>query len=53
VDFYDFAFFASCWHSSPGEDNWDARCDIYEPKDDLIDMRDLGVLADNWLKAAQ
>jgi len=49
VDFLDFALLAEAWMSEPGDDNWDAACDISEPNDDIIDGRDLGVLRDNWL----
>jgi len=45
----DFAIFAKAWKSQPGDDNWNPACDISEPNDDVIDERDLAVLADNWL----
>ena len=51
VDFLDYALLAEAWMSEPGDDNWDAACDISEPNDDIIDGRDLGALGGNWLKS--
>jgi uncharacterized membrane protein len=48
VDLSDFAIMASAWHSKPGDENWNADCDISEPNDCCIDARDLSVLAGNW-----
>lgn len=51
VDGYDFATFASAWLSSPPrDDNWNPVCDISIPADGVIDILDLAVLVDNWLK---
>ena len=49
VNFADFAVLASAWRSRPGDENWNPLCDIYDPNDDIIDERDLAVLADNYL----
>jgi probable HAF family extracellular repeat protein len=48
VNMYDFAVMASAWQSKPGDENWNADCDISEPNDCCIDARDLSVLAGNW-----
>jgi len=48
VDMSDYAIMASAWHSKPGDENWNADCDISEPNDCCIDARDLSVLAGNW-----
>jgi len=49
VDMGDFTIFAAAWRSTPDDDNWNTFCDISEPKDDLIDERDLAVFAENYL----
>lgn len=48
VNMYDFAVMASAWQSKPGDENWNAECDISEPNDFCIDAGDLSVLAGNW-----
>ena len=50
VDLLDFAIFAQAWKAQPGDDNWNPACNISEPNDDVINERDLAVLADNWLR---
>ena len=50
VDFIDFAILANAWMSNPAQANWDARCDIAKPPDNVIDILDLEILAQNWLK---
>lgn len=49
VDFFDFSYIAEAWKSGPSDDNWNAACDISEPKDDFIDELDLRVFAEMWL----
>jgi len=53
VDMFDFALFASAWHSHFGRANWIGRCDLAEPKDSMIDMGDLVLLAAQWLQIEQ
>ena len=53
VNFIDFSIFALAWQSSPGDDNWNPDCDISEPKDNVIDERDLAVLCDHWLQGTE
>ena len=50
VDLVDFAMFAQAWKTQPGDDNWNPACNISEPNDNVINERDLAVLADNWLR---
>jgi hypothetical protein len=47
VNFRDFAVLAAAWRSEPGDDNWDADCDM--SPDDIIDEYDLAVFCANWL----
>jgi hypothetical protein len=49
VDFFDFSIFALAWSSSPGDDNWNPRCDISDPSDNVIDELDLDAFTHNWL----
>ncbi|MGA2093058.1 MAG: SMP-30/gluconolactonase/LRE family protein [Sedimentisphaerales bacterium] len=49
VDFKDFAVLANAWGSRPGDSNWDANSDISAPADNVIDMKDLDILCENWL----
>ncbi len=49
VDMHDLAILASAWLSTAGDDHWNPPCDISDPKDDVVNMLDLTVLADNWL----
>jgi hypothetical protein len=53
VDMHDFALFASAWQSHFGQANWLKRCDLAQPKDLIIDVRDLAVLAAQWLQVEQ
>jgi hypothetical protein len=51
VDLEDFAAIASAWMTHSGQDNWNPACDISAPADNVIDMPDLAVFADNWLRS--
>jgi len=50
VDLHDYAAFAAAWRARQGQSGWNEGCDISVPADNVIDLRDLAVLADNWLK---
>jgi hypothetical protein len=50
VDFIDFAIFANAWLSDPTQVNWNGRCDIAEPPDNVIDILDLAIFAQHWLE---
>jgi hypothetical protein len=49
VDFYDFAALACAWRSGDGDAYWNPACDHSDPRDGLIDEKDLKALTDNWL----
>ncbi|MHC4154001.1 MAG: hypothetical protein ACYST6_03605 [Planctomycetota bacterium] len=49
VDLEDFAVLAAAWKTTPAHPNWNPACDIYDPKDDLIDERDLAIFAGSYL----
>ena len=44
----DLFALSSAWLSGPGRANWDSSCDVSEPADDLINFRDLAVMAQLW-----
>lgn len=49
VDMHDFTSFALSWRSRSGEAGWNPACDISDPADNVIDLRDLAIFAENWL----
>jgi hypothetical protein len=49
VNSKDFTAFAAAWGSEPGDDNWNADCDISVPSDNVIDKLDLAVFCAYWL----
>ncbi len=50
VDMFDFALFASAWGSRFGQRGWIGRCDVAEPRNLVIDGRDLAAFAGQWLE---
>ena len=50
VRFSDLAILCSAWLSGPGNRTWDRACDISEPCDDFVDMKDLDRFAQDWMK---
>jgi hypothetical protein len=50
IDFIDFAILANAWLSNPTQVNWNGRCDIAEPPDNVIDVLDLAIFAQHWLE---
>lgn len=50
VDFADYSIIADAWLTSPADADWNGRCDIAEPTDNVIDVPDLAVFCDNWLE---
>jgi hypothetical protein len=53
VDLEDFAVLAAAWKTTPMHPNWNPACDISDPRDDLIDERDLAIFALNYLSGAE
>ncbi len=53
VDYSDFAIFAMSWLTTPGQQGWNARCDISNPADDFVDVLDLAEFAKNWLAGTE
>lgn len=49
VDLFDFAIFGNAWRSQLGDDNWNDKCNISEPADNVIDEKDLAKFCENWL----
>jgi len=50
VDESDLELLKSALQSRFGQTNWIARCDLAEPKNDIIDEADKDVLLSQWLK---
>lgn len=49
VDLEDFTILGSAWSSQTGGENWNEACDINDPKDGVINILDLAILAGNWM----
>jgi predicted outer membrane repeat protein len=49
VDLTDLDLLSAAWLTISGRTGWDARCDIFVPNDNLINLPDFTVLADFWL----
>jgi hypothetical protein len=49
VDPADLAIITQALLSHPGSANWNSLCDISDPKDDVIDMRDFAIFSRQWL----
>ncbi|MCP4709214.1 MAG: S8 family serine peptidase, partial [Planctomycetes bacterium] len=50
VNLIDYATFIQAWQSQIGDSNWNALCDVSEPKDNIINILDLAVFAQWWIK---
>ena len=48
INFPDLAILCSAWLSEPGSGVWDRACDISDPGDDFIDMKDFDSFARQW-----
>ncbi|UCG46453.1 MAG: hypothetical protein JSU94_13210 [Phycisphaerales bacterium] len=53
VDFTDYEALTSAWHAIPSDPAWDSKYDMSATPDDVIDMGDVAVFADNWLTTPQ
>ena len=50
VDLVDFSALASAWKTTPANlIKWNPVCDISNPKDNTIDLKDVDIFTDNWL----
>ena len=50
VDMDDFDILTEAWLTRPGDNQWNPDCDINNPADNFIDMRDFAVLSRYWRK---
>jgi hypothetical protein len=48
VDINDLSLTSGAWLTEPGAAGWLAACDVSDPADDRIDLRDLAALARAW-----
>ncbi|MBN2270573.1 MAG: C10 family peptidase [Sedimentisphaerales bacterium] len=49
ADMADYAMLTRAYLSRPGNPRWNPDCDISSPADNIVDMRDLNVLLQDWL----
>lgn len=49
VDLADFVILSKAWQSEEGQGQYNPVCDISVPADDIVDIEDVKVLAENWL----
>jgi len=49
VGYVDLSIMVQAWLNQPGDENWDSRCDISNPADDIINLLDFVVFARQWL----
>jgi hypothetical protein len=50
VDLYDLELFTSTWLSHFGHERWFGRCDLAQPQDRIINMKDFAVISEQWLQ---
>ena len=50
VNLFDFSMIASAWLTSDSDPGYCPVCDISDPKDGIIDMFDIKVMTNDWLK---
>ena len=48
ADLGDLAVLALAWNCRLGDPGWNPDCDISDPKDDVIDFRDIKVFFEDW-----
>lgn len=53
VDLLDFSVLGLAWGSEQGDGNWNKACDISDPNDDMINMKDLDAFTNNWLAGVE
>ncbi|MHC4212568.1 MAG: hypothetical protein ACYSWP_04240 [Planctomycetota bacterium] len=53
IDPKDFAVFAAAWKTKKGDQKYNPYCDLAEPKDNIIDEKDLVVFVQNYLMETQ
>lgn len=50
VNFVDFSILALAWKTTPANTaTWNSACDISNPKDNIIDFKDVKIFAGNWV----
>jgi hypothetical protein len=52
VDLADFAVLAEAWLSNPMDLNWNGRCEIAQPPDNIINFLDLAFLDNIWIQGS-
>jgi hypothetical protein len=50
VNLEDWAICAAAWLSNEGDPAWNPACNLKQPPDTAIDLNDLKVWVENWLR---
>jgi len=53
VGYFDLSILVQAWLSRPSNGNWDGRCDISHPADDIINLQDFVIFARQWFAEKQ
>lgn len=53
VNLIDLATFVSAWLSKPGDGNWNEKCNINFPSDNVINILDFNIFAGQWLRGTE
>ncbi len=53
VDLEDLSIMSVSWLKQTGQNGWNQKCDIADPKDELVNFLDFAVLAGDWGKVEQ
>jgi len=48
VDIFDLAILCSAWLSEPNASSWNLACDVSEPSDEIVNLKDYTELARQW-----
>jgi hypothetical protein len=49
VNFTDYSIFVAAYLSDPNDESWNRDCDIAQPADNIVDMKDLAWFVGMWL----
>jgi len=53
VNCSDYSIFAAAYLSRQSDENFNDKCDIHYPTDNVVDIRDFGWFVDRWLNTEQ
>ena len=53
TDVDDLNTFTSAWLSTDVDANWNSECDLSDPIDSVVDLKDFAIFASRWLENNQ